>query len=251
MKIKTWMKIPFVLNYFFTVMDRYIVYNIPNVHFYIILPELVYKIGYDILLPSYFIQVKKLSYVVLSSVNKWTSAFVIYDGPGFLANSIIVNNTINKIISTSTFQCIIQLMLPTIITYYHNVHTFKYTSSHLVNNNTILVDVNHHNYKVLQLPNTICLDYVCVFLVNTRTDLQINVTLNEIVSEGICNPTCKYGGIVVGEYLDNEFQEYPAVCQKHNGHIEQSRSMYSKNSSLVLVLYWYSMYQNITASVSL
>ena len=104
---------------------------------------------------------------------------------------------------------------------------------------------------MFQLPNTVCLTHVCVVRVNSETGPQINVTLNEIVSEGIYNPTCKYGGIVAGEYLDNNYEESITICQKHHGQNEQSKSMYSKNSSLVIVLYWYNIYQNIKASLTL
>ena len=247
MKVETWMKIPFALNYFFTVMDQYIVYNTPKVQFVGVLPDLIYKVNHDTIFTTYFIQVKKISNIVFSSVHNLTSTYVIYDGPGFLAHSIIVNNNIKKKISTSTFQCILQILMSSILI--NSSGKFQYISQYL--NNNIVVDLNHPTYMNVQLPNTICLDYVCVVHINTEMDFQINVTLNEIVSEGIYNPNCKYGGIVVGEYLDYKYEESNAVCQKHNGLIEQSRSMYSKNSSLVLILYWYNIYQNITVSLSL
>ena len=59
------------------------------------------------------------------------------------------------------------------------------------------------------------------------------------------------GGIFAGEYLDNRYKESTTICQRHDGQIEQSRSLYSSNSSLVLVLYWYNRYHNITVSLSL
>ena len=65
---------------------------------------------------------------------------------------------------------------------------------------------------------------------------------------GIYNPTCKYGGITTVEYLDNKYKESITICQNHSGQIEKSIIIYSKNTSLVLVLYWYNMYQNITSS---
>ena len=58
----------------------------------------------------------------------------------------------------------------------------------------------------------------------------------------------------MGEYLDNRYKESTTICQRHDGQIEQSRSLYSSNSSLVLVLYWYNRYNryhNITVSLSL
>ena len=103
----------------------------------------------------------------------------------------------------------------------------------------------------LQLPNIACFDNFCLVHLHTETSHQINVTLNKLNSLGVYIPTCKYRGIVAGEYLDNRYKERTTICQRHDGQIEQSRSLYSSNSSLVLVLYWYNRYHNITVSLSL
>ena len=109
MKFETWMQIPFALNFIFTVMDQYIVHSISNIHFAGQLPNLVYKIGHKTLVLLFFIQVKKISCVVFYYVHNLVSKFIIYDGPGFTAKFIIVNSTMSEIISTSTFQCFIQI----------------------------------------------------------------------------------------------------------------------------------------------
>ena len=132
------------------------------------------------------------------------------------------------------------------------VNIFRYTSrfNYLNNNNnsSILVELTHDTQIPLQLPNTVCLDYVCVIHINTEINLHINVTFNKIVFESIYNPTCKYGGIVAAEFLDYEYKESTTICSEQ---INQSRSLYSSKSSLVLILYWYKMYQKITASLTL
>ena len=243
------MMMPFTLNFIFTVMDQYIVHSIPNFQFSPIFSDLVYKIGHETILPSYFIQVRKISYIIFSFVHNLISAYVVYDGPGFLSNLIVVKSPISKIISTSTFQCIIQILMYSALIH---VDIFRYTSKYLNNyNNSIVVELTHHTPIPLQLPNTVCLGYICIIHINTKSDLQINVTFNKIVSEGIYNPTCKYGGIVAAEFLDNEYKESTTICQNHSGQIGQSRGLYSSNSSLVLVFYWYKMYQNFTTSITL
>ena len=246
---------PFALNFIFTVMDQYIVYSISNIYFDDLdnvnnrPPDLVYSISHETIVPSYFIQVRKISYIVLSFEHNLTFAYVVYDGPGFSSNLIVLKSNVSKIISTSTFQCIIQLKIQSSLRKYPNI--IMYRSNYLNNNNSIFIDLTNHTNMTVQLPNTMCLDNLCVVDVNTETDLQINVTFNKIVSEGIYNPTCKYGGIVTEEYLNNEYDENPTICQNHSGQIKQARSMYSSTSSLVLILYWYSMYQNIMASLTL
>ena len=246
---------PFALNFIFTVMDQYIVYSISNIHFdhpddvNNWPPDLVYTIGHETVLPSYFIQVRTISYIVLSFVHNLTSAYVVYDGPGFSSNLIVVKSNVSKIISISTFQCIIQFKIQSSLRKYANI--IMYRSNYLNNDISIFVDLTNPTNMTVQLPNTMCLDNLCVVDVNTKTDLQINVTLNKIVSDGIYNPICKYGGIVTEEYLDNKYEESSTTCQNHSGQIKQARSMYSSTSSLVLILYWYSMYQNIMASLTL
>ena len=159
------MMMPFTLNFIFTVMDQYIVHSIPNFQFSAILSDLVYKIGHETILPSYFIQVRKISYIIFYFVHNLTSAYVVYDGPGFLSNLIVVNSTISEIISTSTFQCIIQILMHSALKY---VNIFRYTSNYLNNNNSILVELTHDTQIPLQLPNTVCLGYVCVIHINTK-----------------------------------------------------------------------------------
>ena len=246
-KVKFWIQIPFALNFIFAVMDQYILYSISNLNFLSIRPNLVYKIDHRALVSLFFIQVKKISYVVFCFSHNLFFKYVVYDGPGFATNFFIVNSTMSNTISSSTFQCFIQIPMHAVGV--RQLGSLNYTSKNL--NEDIAINLTYNTNKMLQLPNTVCLDHVCVVGVNTETGLEINVTLNKIVSEGIYNPTCKYGGIVAGEYLDNEYKESTAVCEKHDGQFEESKSIYSKNSSLILVLYWYNMYQNIAVSLSL
>ena len=209
------------------------------------MPNLIYKTGHGTLVASFFIEVKKISYVVLNFTHNLVSRYLSYDGPGFSVNLIAVNNS--TIISSSTFQCIIQILMYS--DEVSNVGTFNYISKNFKKD--IHINLNPQTYMLLQLPNIACFDNLCVFNINTESNQQINVTLNKIDSVGVYNPTCKYGGIVAGEYLDNRYKESTTICQRHDGQIEQSRSLYSLNSSLVLVLYWYNRYHNIRVSLSL
>ena len=248
MRFKTWMNLLYVLNFSYSVIDPYIVHNIPKLNFSGILSNLIYKTGHGTLIASFFIQVKKITYIVCHFTQTLVSNYVVYDGPGFSANSIAVSNTeISQIVSSSTFQCIIQLI--TYSSTLQHVDTFMYTSKVL--DKDIDVNLTSQTSMLLQLPNIACFDCLCVVHINTETDHQINVTLHKINSVGVYNPTCKYGGIVAGEYVDNKYKESTTVCQNHEGQIEESRSLYSLNSSLVLVLYWYNKYYNITVSLSL
>ena len=235
----------FVLNFSFTVIDHYIVYNIPKDYIAGAMPNLIYKTGHGSLVASFFIEVKKISYVVLNFTHNLVSNYVVYDGPGFSVNLIAASNS--TIISSSTFQCIIQILMYSDEVRY--VGTFKYISKNFKKD--IHIKLTPQTYMLLQLPNIACFDNLCVFHINTESNQQINVTLNRIDSVGVYNPTCKYGGIVAEEYLDNRYKESTTICQRHDGQIEQSRSLYSSNSSLVLVLYWYNRYHNITVSLSL
>ena len=109
LRVKTWMNMLFTLNLSFTVIDHYIVYNIPKVYVAGAMPNLIYKTGHGSLVASFFIEVKKISYVVLNFTHNLVSNYVVYDGPGTSVNLIAVNNS--TIISSSTFQCIIQILL--------------------------------------------------------------------------------------------------------------------------------------------
>ena len=190
LRFKTWMNMLFTLNFSFTVIDHCIVYNIPKDYIAGAMPNLIYKTGHGSLVASFFIEVKKISYVVLNFTHNLVFNYVVYDGPGFSVNLIAVNNS--TIISSSTFQCIIQILMYSDEVRY--VGTFNYISKNFKKD--IHIKLTPQTYMLLQLPYIACSDYLCVFHINTEPDHHINVTLNKIDSAGVYNPTCKYGGIL-------------------------------------------------------
>ena len=65
LRFKTWMNMLLTLNFSFTVIDHYIVYNVPKDYIAGAMPNLIYKTGHGTLVASFFIEVKKISYVVI------------------------------------------------------------------------------------------------------------------------------------------------------------------------------------------
>ena len=180
----------------------------------------------NFLLISYLIQVKKTYQIIISLVN--FRDVLVYDGPGFIFN--VVNITQNYYI-TSTFQCIIQ-------------HLFTYNSINLeellsftvktiqVNK---LIHIGSKNIK-FKFPAD-CLTQLCIIQVLSDGGYHVNFTIVSMFSNSSLGFACLIWGVAVVNATSTE--EDNTICNTLDNVLSPSRSFYSVQSTLVIVIYDY------------
>ncbi len=103
----------------------------------------------------------------------------------------------------------------------------------------------------LTLPKQNCNTKSCVVEVNAKYNFQVNATISKLVYDGPNSKACKYAGISFLQQKHIEYDEIFNICELHGGKHSQSRSMYSRLSKLLIVLYWYTEYSHISAELKL
>ena len=105
--------------------------------------------------------------------------------------------------------------------------------------------------EVMLVPDSLFYPSPCVIHIQAETGIQINVTVDHVSYLGEGSSECKYAGLVIVEELTDEYKESSSLCSNHSRSSRQSRSFYSHNSSLTLVLYWYEPYSVINATLKI
>ena len=241
------------LNIGFTVFDHDIVSSVTENSFYSesILPATFHKFKPSVtlrFLEIYFIKTKVTSQIKLNFMLNVNVQYLLHDGPSlnFHARRI----TRSKYV-TSTHQCKLQILHGS---YLHNVENksgkFSYTSKPL---NFLFVQL--HEYSLndsVSLPMELCQQSHCLIKVQSQSNnLQVNITVSKITSEITHNPKCIYGGLVIGEQMYDNQQEYQTLCESHDGSKTLSKSTYSSNFSLFIALYWYNSTGRIITSLNI
>ena len=95
--------------------------------------------------------------------------------------------------------------------------------------------------------------YTWLFHLHTEETVHINITLLEMIYKGPTGEKCKYGGLVTGEEMLNDYKESLTICESLSRAEHNRLAFFSKKSSLIMFAYWYDYYSEIytTAVVSL
>ena len=166
--------------------------------------------------------------------------YIIYDGPGILTTFIRITQSNTK---CSTFQCTIQLLVQNVL----NDAYFRFYSIPLPFSDSKRTIQGTNDF--VDFPNKKCLNYVCILSVVAEYQQQVNVTIYKINSVSLYDPTCIFSGVTTAETIQDDYKQSETLCENHDGTKNTSRSFYSQNSSLIMVLYWYKGYSRIQISV--
>ena len=240
-------------NIGFTVFDHDIVSSVTEKIFYSesISDDIIHTFKPSItfqFLEIYFIQTKVTSQIKLNFMLKVNVQYLLHDGPSlnFHARRVLYSNYI-----TSTHQCKLQTLHgPYLLNVENKTGKFSYTSMPL---NFLLVKLHkYYPNDSVSLPIELCQQSHCLIKVQSQSNtLQVNITVSKITSEITHNPKCIYGGLVIGEQMYDNQQEYQTLCESHDGSKTLSKSVYSSNSSLFIALYWYNSTGRIITSLSI
>ena len=233
------------VNFLFAVIDSNFIYNVKwsyeQDHLSQLIPYHQYLIRKTYIVTSFLIRVQKMYRIIFKNNLLYKTDYVVFDGPSFLCNTIEAKNEIKV---TSLFVCIIQFLQ----FFYKNNTYFSFSVKQLKSFNVL--NIQNHSIT-FNIPNTKCTNNLCLTRFLTNPELQINLTVFHIVGGGKYKFQCPEGGILTMEYLNNKYMESVVLCEEHNGHKVPSRSFYSLNSSLILMLYWFGNKININVSTSI
>ena len=242
-----------ILHLGFTVFDKEIVSSAIEKYFYFesILPSIFHKFVSSEnfqFLKIYFIRTKVTSKLKLNFILQVNVQYLVHDGPSV---SFHPRRVMHNSYMTSTHQCTLQaLQIPQLLNVKNQIANFSFTSTPL-NFSTVHL-WEHSRIDSVSLPSEWCQQSHCLIrLQSQHNTLQVNITILKITSEITHNQKCIYGGLVIGEQMHDNQQEYQTLCESHNGQKTLSKSVYSTNSSLFIALYWYNKTGRITTLISI
>ena len=193
----------------------------------------------------FHITVRKIHQVAVRLPKMVSYAYDLYDGPGILSENLKNSCHIYKM---ATFQCVLQILTKDkLIT---KDEPFKYTSK-LVNFSRSLKISSNESSSIINLPMSLCAEKYCAIFITSDKISQINVTLLQIIYKGPTGERCKYGGLVTGEEITKGYMESLTICEPRGSVEHHGLTFFSKNSSLILLVYWYERYSEIQTRVQI
>ncbi len=234
----------FIVNGTFAVMGTNLVHSLPVQTFQNLKPNQMFAIeDKNQTLVTYHLQTEKLNQIVLTMSLQENYNYIVYDGPGILSN-MLRKLPIQK---CSTFQCFIHLLTASKSANSDNYFIYESCQLPIHQSNTTV-----HKTRKTYFPNENCTSHLCVAGFTTDSDHQINLTVSNLTVQGNffdVFPACVLSGVIVGEYLNKAYREYQTHCEAHDSGYIQRQRLYSHNSSLMLLVYWYKNYNKIDVSV--
>ncbi len=168
----------------------------------------------------FLVEVKKNALALVYTLN--ICEVSVHDGPDVHANRLTSDNDLYKI---STFQCFLV--------------TKGSGSKCVVSYTQILENILVHFVKQsssLTLPSNNCLHNhkICYTSIKVPQIYQLNATIiSLLISQAAQSPNCKHSGLAILDIT----KENSMVCQNISEF--QNSHVYSSNSTLTFVLYWY------------
>ena len=184
---------------------------------------------------SYLIDVSKNFQIKVFSL--YSELIVIFDGPGFIFPFIKTNN---QYYTTSSFQCVVQ--------YYKKSRNIKldglFAFSAFEKHPSIFLNIKER-HLAFDFPASSCTSILCIIEVTAQDKYQVNFTVSNIST---LETGCLFWGLVTIDPGD-ENPESQRLCQSITN--SPSRSFYSVQSILFIVMYNYLKMANIHISGSL
>ena len=193
---------------------------------------------------TFHIKVRKIYHVVVLFSKMESYRYNLFDGSGLMSTNF--RNSHHKY-KMSTFQCIAQIL--TKKNQMRRDGYFDYTSKGINISHVFKISSNDSSFTITHSMNT-CFHQHCAVYLFTAEKFQIDITLLKIIYKGATGERCKYGGFLTGEKMMNDYKESLTICEPHGGAEYNSLRFFSKNSSLILLTYWYEHYSEISTTVN-
>lgn len=190
-----------------------------------------------------FIEVLKIYQLVIDNFTADCFECSIFNGPGFLSPII---NTTHRPVHLSSFCASLLFLMELQDMKARSIAT--YTT--LIQRQTKRI-IKQGTTAVLVWPADYCSHHFCGLVCETKSSTHVNLTVTSLNYKNKEMISCKYGGLQAMENGQDGLKEYPTLCEDHESEIQHNRSFYSVNSSLMSLLYWFSEYNAINATVLL
>ena len=184
----------------------------------------LYKLYGNCFLISYQIQVNKIYQIIISLLLKH---FTIFDGPGF---TFPIISSAQNIYITSTYQCIIQHIMQLNNSFEGQEFSFTVKTMHIQKQFNV-TDTD----MLFKFPD-MCENLVCITKVTSGQGYQVNFTLKTMYSMTSLGFACLFWGLVVVEEFDSTYEESKTICETLDHNVSPSRSFYSVQPSLFIVI---------------
>ncbi len=183
---------------------------------------------------TFHVHVQKYKFILLLQSNFSFEKIRVWDGPDH--NSPVLTPVQEHKYVTSAFQCTVQI---TSVWQERFQKAFSYSTSSHIANKMITVRSNGSvllSFPMQHVPQSAGLTFIVA--IHTPPDLHVNLQVLTIANRALRSSMCSFGGLSVYDKLNTTTTEISTLCQPHNNHYK-SRSVYSKNSNIVLVFYSY------------
>ena len=225
------------INGSFSAVDKGIIYSFSVTKYATTTTYHAYLINYGFVWHSYFLQVGKFYQIIVDTLDMKNNEYFIVEGPGILSDTL--KN--QPVVKYSTFQCIIYLL------HEDNTH-FKFHSKLLQCSE--IHQISKGKVISTYLPDGRCLSNKCILYATTEYD-HINVSVVKITTTNWFDPLCVFCGLVAAENIKYDYRQSDTLCKNYNATKDPSRSFYSHNSALALILYWYKRYGLINVTLNI
>ena len=204
---------------------------------------------------TYRICLKKYLGIFLNLVPSKDSYITLYVGPGVLFDKIEMGSK-NRNLNLKTFQCVLRIRNKNQKHTNNHIH-IAYKSFNLPRISVYLTEYEQLvSYPKGKCKNT---DSLCILDIRCSVNMHVNITISSAVYTGQSNSHCMLGGVAFYDYKNKNFLESLLLCNRFNYfQLVQAffqRSVVSRSSSVMLILYSYKEYSQLkfmgSASVSM
>ena len=220
-----------MINVSFQIMDQNIIDNFINTSRYAFNINLMYRIQSKSkeLLEVFYVQVRKTNQILFNFHEHLLQKYVVFDGPGFLSKRLHKSNVSGWMLKTSSFQCIVQVLSKYLEKWVRNY--FNYTSEALKKYKHL--NVHHMKNSVNVLPNEKYWHSPIIIEIYAKIRYQVNIRVMNLSSNIDVFPYCTFGELQIVEQFSWEFRNAIPLCNSYS----KSRTVYSYNSSVMILLY--------------
>ena len=192
-------------------------------------------------LETFYVEVKKLYRLILKVFLEVDH--IVYDSPQLLHNKLKPNN---KYYRLTKFQCMVQIFAQKFSFTYEGQFFHKSSEEQ----NMLLLNKDHNEPLILQLPTIFCEESLCVYFINqTKPGIQLRINITKFSYKGKNDYFCKYGGLAVAE-KNQEIQE-KVICEDTHRNTTKDKLFYHHTASVILILYWYEGLSSIEGKVTI
>ena len=197
----------------------------------------------ETLVSRFHIETEK--YNIIKLLESDVSVMEVYDGPGTL--SPLLKPTHNKVYFTSTFQCTLYLWKYTKTKKLDFIDVINY----LVDPKRITKEmhINSTTKQIISYSQHIQTK-VNTFKLMTKADFTLNITISHLTFQDIDDPLCMYNGLTTYQMKNDSFTEMSTVCSNPSYNYK-FRNIYPKTPLVLLILYAYKEYGNISINIIL